>query len=773
MLLSGAAIASAVAPERSETAIVPAEQVMVTAAPAKAAPRAVSNTRIDNTPVRMMGTKGMNIKKINVPVASKSVKPMVKKHRAAEGEQKDVLLYESFENPGDDMYWLPEGWTQVSYSPVDLGDECHWGAVESSWMLGATDGDWMAMVSFSYDDFTAEQDEWLISPEVEMPSEGEYILSFDAYGSGIFFYSLDPENFDFEAWDFINRVKLYTVEVLVSADGGEYEKIFDLEETLADLDADELSMIDGFMPEQVSLAEYAGKTIKVAFRFVGHECNSAAIDAVKIALPSLELEIAPDFGMQYYGTSSDANFATLSMGIGMMPVYAPFTFFNYSYNEGASYTWHYCDPTTYDWATVEDEEEELTLEYEPDYSSDFSKTNNIVYTPYLTGVAEGYTDGEAKLPSLPYIQVGGTPSWPNNNETIFFGIAAFNPIESKVGIYTVEDYEQGDAVVPIFGHNPSTTHWWTNYTFDGEAEEGDVAEVDGILNFIYTVPGSKLVVDKAWLHACGTFENDVEFTCGIYAVDPETFEPVEEPMVSATITGADALIEPNTSYNLVSLVFNFDEPAVLDGDEGYYIVKISGFNSDKVEFFAPFQQWHPGELALGWLEKTISWSGTTGKSYSPIAYFENDYGEMYCAFDIELGAWYPWMTAEDEDLDLGDDCEGPISLATYYDGSDLTITSSDWIVATAAGRYDECAVTVKAEATDEAREGFVTVSAPGVDALTFKVKQGVTSGISSIAAAGRVVKSAVTPAGVAADLSAPGIYIVTYTDGTVEKKVVK
>lgn len=773
LLLSGAAVASAAVPETSGITVAPTEQIMVSAAPAKAAPRALSTKKISDAPVRMLDFNGMNFKKLDRPATTKSIKPQAKQRRAAEAGANGVLLYESFENPGDDANWLPEGWTQISYSPEDLGEECHWGAVESSWMLGATDGDWMAMVSFSYDDLTAEQDEWLISPEVEIPDEGEYNLSFDMYASGLFFYSLDPDNFSFELWDFINRVKLYTVEVLVSADGGEYEKVFDLEEQYADFDIDELLELDGFRSYEVSLAEYAGKAIKVAFRFVGHECNSTAVDAVKIALPSLDLEISPDFGMEYYGTSSDALFGSLTSGVGLLPVYSPFTFFNDSYNEGASYTWHYTDPTTYEWATVEDEDE-LVLEYEPDYSTDFSKTNNLVYPPYLTGVAEGYTEGEVQFPNLMFMQVGGTPSWPANETTMSFGAIPFNVNDTKVGMYTVEDYEQGDVEVPIFGHNPSTNQWWTNYTFEGDAGEGDFAEVDAILNFIYTVPGSSLVFDKVWLHAFGMFDDDVEFTCGVYPIDPDTYEPAEEPMVTATITGADVLSEPQTSYNLVSLVFDFDEPVVFDGDEGCYIVKISGFNSDKVEFFAPFQQWRPGMLALGWIEKTISWSGITGQSFSPIAYFENDYGEMYCAFDIELGAWYPWLKSDDEVLDLGEDCDGTISLATYYDGADLTITASDWIEATAAGRYDECAVSVKAQATAEAREGFVTVSAPGVEALTFKVSQGVTSGISSIASgAKREVKSAVTPAGVAADLSVPGIYIVTYTDGTVEKKAVK
>ena len=770
LLLSGALAVSAAVPEAGNVGTAPAASVLAAPGAAKAAPLASKSKTINDNHVRVKQFNRANVRTLAAPVMSKSIKPMVKAHRAPQAGENGVILFESFENPTEDFTWLPDGWTQVSYATEDLGDQCHWGVDQGGMFLPSpTDGDWMASVFFSYDNPEAEQDEWLISPEVALPV-GNYDLSFDIYASPFFFFNIDADHFDWDAFDFIEREVVYTVEVLVSADGGEYEKIYDFAQDFTDLTVDELLEIDGFVHRTVSLAEYGGKDIKVAFRLVGHDCNSEFIDSVMIALPELSLDIAPDYSIQYYGLSSDPVFSALTVGVGLMPVYAPFEFYNYSYNEGATYTWHFCDPTTYEWTTT-DGEEVLELTYAPDYSSDFSKSNNLVYTPYLSATAEGYCDTEISLPNLPYIQAGGIPSWPAGDETLFFGAVPFNVVDTKVGGYSVVYDKVGDAEVPIFGHNPSTTQWWTEYTLGEDAGEDDSVEVVAILNYIYTVPGAKMVFDKAWLHAFGTFEDDVEFTCGIYQLSPEG-EPAADPMVAATIKGGDVEKSPQGGYNLVSLVFDFGEPVVLDGDEGCYIVKISGFNSDKVEFFEPFQQWRPGELALGWIEKTITWDGTTGTSYSPIAYHENSYGDMYCAFEINLGAWYPWLDAEEQTVELGEGCEGSIKLATYYDGADLTITASDWIEASASGRYDECVVSVVATSAEAAREGFVTVSAPGVEAKTFKVKQDVT-GISSVAAEGRQVKAVFTPAGVQADMSVPGIYVVTYTDGTVEKKIVK
>ena len=107
-----------------------------------------------------------------------------------------------------------------------------------------------------------------------------------------------------------------------------------------------------------------------------------------------------------------------------------------------------------------------------------------------------------------------------------------------------------------------------------------------------------------------------------------------------------------------------------------------------------------------------------------------------------------------------------ISLGSYYNGADLTIDAPDGITATAAGRYDNCLLTLNA--TKDV-EGIVTVSAPGVKK---KIKVKGTSGIIDIKAdSDAAVTDIYTIDGrkVNAAQAQQGIYILRRADGTTAK----
>ncbi|MDE6121198.1 MAG: hypothetical protein K2F63_05360, partial [Muribaculaceae bacterium] len=331
---------------------------------------------------------------------------------------------------------------------------------------------------------------------------------------------------------------------------------------------------------------------------------------------------------QYFGLGSEFSVMNLNTGIAVYPVNAPLTFMNNTW-EDYNYTWHYCDPETGDWATSNDPYE-LTVQYAPDYSSDFTKRNNLFYPPYLTATAEGYSEGRADMPAVTYIQAGGAPEWVEKigeDEFSFeFGLLPFNVIDTKISYYTEPAPEYGERSTPIFGHDKNTTKYWTDYTFRGDAGENDKAEVVSVLNFIYTSEGMNLVFDKAWIHAVGMVAADAEFTLSVHDMVPVYDEdgdyigeaPNEDPIASATLLGKDVAGNFETDMiNSLSFVFSFDEPVVLDDSSNAYIVKFSGFNSDKVTWLAPVQQWKPNGWALGWIEKAITYDGVTRNSYNP------------------------------------------------------------------------------------------------------------------------------------------------------------
>ncbi len=762
--------------------------------PAKAKTSAVANvvstTELGPNRLQVVKANDLKIKRFVTPIVNKVINPLAGRRvkGAADAASTQALLSESFENPGEDLLWLPEGWVMESKGAPELENSAKWGtiSVEASATFGIipTDGDWFMMITFSENGL--DQDEWIVTPQIEIP-DADYLLTFDYWHSPFWYF--DSNYMDWEnAGEFTERVIAADFQVLVSVDGGEFELLHSFAEEYKDIDtypAMDLLMMEGWASANFDLGAYKGKSIKIAFRYTAKngEGNAICLDNVKVALPSLELEMVSPFSTQYYGLTSDPIFGALNMNIATYPVYTDLYWLNYTWIDGVdcNFTWHYSDPATTDMLTSTDDPDMLTLNYAPDYTSDFTKRNNLYYPPYLTASAEGYSDGKADMPGINYIQAGGKAEWADKNGVIELGMLPFAPGVYKVGYYTEEPSDFGERAIPIFGHDSQTSKWWLDYTFRGDNVEGDACEVVAFMNYFYPTEGAPFVFDKAWVHAVGIVGADAEFTLSIhnmtaaYDGDGEYLGdvPNEEAMVSATIKGSDVLgnDDPDMINNL-SLVFNFDEPVVLDDSSTSYLIKVSGFNSDKVEWFAPVQQWIPSGLAFGWIEKDITFNGGTRNSYTPIANHENEYGEMMCAFDINLGGWYPWLKAEEQTIELGEGVTGEIKLATYYNGEDLTIECSPWLTATATGRYDECVVTVVADNAEAPRDGEVTVSAPGVEPLTFKVAQA-TTGLNSITGNLREVKSVHTLSGVKADLSAPGVYVVTYSDGSVEKKVVK
>lgn len=146
----------------------------------------------------------------------------------------DVIISENFNTT-----WLPEGWSVIegpgssSYS--------HWFHRENSFATVFVTGD--------------NQDEWLISPEFSLPTEGDIRLTVDMMGS---FYRMVT----------IDEGDLY---VYASNDNGSTWETIWKEDDQAMVIASSVSWPYGnnewFFPS-ISLNDYAGQDIQIAFRYV-------------------------------------------------------------------------------------------------------------------------------------------------------------------------------------------------------------------------------------------------------------------------------------------------------------------------------------------------------------------------------------------------------------------------------------------------------------------------------------------------------------------------
>ena len=726
-----------------------------------------------------LGSADLSIKRILAPGASSAlVNPRLRTRALSAELPAGTKLAESFENPGEDPAWLPDGWTMESKGSAELTDAEKWGVAqqESPWFPGPSDGDWYAGIGYSM----VEQDEWLISPEMTL--DGIYQLKFDAYFDPAFFFKMGEENVDWDAYAWIKQEIAFTVQVLVQEKGGEFEVVRDfaqehMGESLEDL---VMSTPSGLETFNVNLAEYAGKDVRIAFRYVGIDGNTVFLDNVRVGLPEMELSFSAPYSTLYYGIGKE-NWESFSLRIAVFPAFRPITFFNTTYDDALSYTWMYSHPETTEMVPADGDDLEMT--YRTDYSSEFTTNNNLYYPPMLTATGEGYSDG-SKAFDVDYIQAGGHASFKlSDGEYHQFSLLPFDPQTSKIGIATAE-MDFGEVAAAMFGHSETTRKFWTDYTFYGENEEGEYCDIAAIMNYIYP-SNSPLVVKGAWLNAVGEVTDDALLTITVHSMTDAYDEEGEwigqtiddTPIATATCKGTDVLGRYPGANSYLTVPFEFDSPVALDENiSAAYVIKISGFNNDECPFFAPAQSWipNPDYLCLGWVEKEICMSGVTRTSLNPVAYSENEHGEMYSAFAINLDAWYPWLEADEEEILLGGETTS-VALDSYHDASELKIEAPEWIEASAAGRYGEAALNLTAAPnTDgEDREGNVTVSIHGLE-KSFKVKQQ-KSGIVSTTTSAASVKDVFNASGmrVNPDNLTPGVYIITRTDGSVSKRIVK
>lgn len=736
-----------------------------------------------NSRVSVVGDDRLAVKRVlNAGIGSSIINP-VRRHakpKAVEsGMPAGAILFESFENPSDDYTWLPDTWTMASKGDSELPDGSKWGTAQADpWLPSPTDGEWCAAINYS----ELHQDEWLISPEVTL--DGIYKLKFDAYIDPAYFFVLDDEHVDWDAVEFTNQEITFTFQVLVQEKGGEFNVVRDFAEEFKGQSLYDLLMQSpsNLVACTVDLSEYNGKDIRIAFRYTGKDGQTMFLDNVRVTLPEMELSFVAPYSTLYYGIGNDENWSILSKRIALYPVFRPITFQNTTFDDALTYTWMYSDPETTEMVPGDDPEI-LEITYRTDYTSEFTTNNNLYFPPALTASGAGYADGVKGL-DVNFIQAGGHASYKIGDEYTSYGLLPFEAHNSTLGISTAEPLDFGKRAVPMFGHSEDTHEFWMNYTFHGEEDEGDDVQLNAIFNYIYPT-NSPLVVKGAWLSAMGIINDEAELTAEIFPLvdvyeDGEWVGQItsDTPIATAKCVGTAILGRDPGQLNYLSIPFEFANPVVIDDSNPGYIIKISGFNSDACPYFVPAQSWIPNAdyLCLGWIEKIITFAGDARASLSPLANYENEYGEMYAAFAINLDGYYPWLESDEEECDFGSGTTCTIPLDSYYDGSELTIAAPDWIEATATGRYGETVLNLTAASLDdEKREGTVTVSKHGLT-KSFKVSQQKTAGIVSVTGEGAAdVKAIYNAAGVRVNSEnlTPGIYIITRTDGTVTKHVVK
>ena len=680
-----------------------------------------------------------------------------------------VVFAESFELWNGSPEWRPEGWTIESNSGREVAAADSWkGLAPGDAFPAAPDGNFFCAISYN----SEYLDETIVTPAITLPANNS--LYYQAMIDPIYLFKVDSDHVDTSAGEFIGEKEVTaTIQVRIREVGGEWTTLWDAAEHYKDFTYDELmdeytKVYPYFVPREISLAAYEGKTVQLGFRYVGTDGNYVLIDDIKVSLPPMEgVSYSNPLETLYFGIAEDLSY--LNTDVAFLPVNAPITWSNSSTNYDATYTWTY-DAADHSEASIDGDA--LSVVYHPDYSSTQTIRNNFYHMPTITGSAEGMADGSYTKPS-PFFQAGGRPHMLlDDGSHVEFGTLPFRRNWDGQTMATV-DYDNYMYQTPIFGHSATTKKFWTEYTKAGDTEEELEADIVAIYNFIYP-SAANMVIDGARVFAYGKMDPSTVLTLEIFSLN-EDFTRPDTPIATATATGDDFnMNEPDYHYYLIP-TFRFPNPVVINADHPGYIVRLSGFNAETVEYFAPLQGLYPNEdyMPHGWITKSITHNGVTRESESPIAYMANEYGDMYTGFAICLDAEYPWLEAETDAVELVNGGV-EVKLSSYHHADKLTVEAPAGVTATLSGQYDNCRLLLRHDSSDTEANGTVTISGPGVKTqIAVTQSAGITSVTPGEAAA--LASEAYTLTGVRVSTSdlAPGLYLIRYSDGSVRKVAVK
>ena len=600
----------------------------------------------------------------------------------------DFTFFESFEGwDGLTSDWTPEGWSRDNKTESET-----WYVSDGGYFNYPTDGDYLMSVDWQLpfdDDFNFiildPRDETLISPAFT-PVLYDY-LAFDIHYSTYFMY------YDMFTDEFFFDDPLFNIQVLLSTDDGKsWNVIWDASKEYT---VDDIDILDNAMwsTKLLSLSDYIGKSIKVAFRYTDREGgDNIALDNIAVReLNPTALYMRPQ-GFFNLGMSQEWRSVNADLMIGQ--AYSQTIWRNRS-TEPISYKWEFENP---------DGSGSIITSTEKNPNTPYPF--NWYAIPKLTAYSENKNSNyQWGVSDMKYFMAGG-------------------------------DTDISGTVIGV-GNYDLSYDFYSYYFVDGDYAFGTSTDnsIDGVANY-FEKPVNKYILDEVWA-ALGefSFPEGTEFTMVIRRVSGGY---VSDTIATATCTTADVIALANHAYTMPFSKFKIiDEETGLEVEHEYLeiedaiLIEITGFNNipgSKISFCA--QEFN---------------ADPTGESNAYIYLLQGDnrYLRSYngaTSLVMNLEITYSFLVADSYDFDVAEGGgEKTFGVISYFSPNGWWLEESpEWVDIS----YDfdpevwaytgECNLNISVEplpASEDLREAVVKIATLGAD-LSILVKQNRVTGLS-------------------------------------------
>ena len=588
-------------------------------------------------------------------------------------------FFENFEDyDGEKADWLPDGWQDVSamepptvYDAAD-GKNYTW-AVNK--FKGLLDGNYGAVINKkmeqdsegNYTGFGLKQDEWLISPAFT-PDEGSSIYFqygfkpsytlfnmkafMDSYNSGgTLVYSFDGEG---------NAI----LELHVSTDNGAtWNKVWDCvadakSYTEKELRADLESSSYVYKQPVVSIDEYIGKEIRIAFRYVGVDGESMVVDRVSTR-PVISASYSRPAGALFNGFSKEL--AVLNTHYLLSAPYVTSCWKNISDSECEKFEWTF--------AGEKSQERDL-----------YSNMEHGIYTvPELRASKTLADDAVYSCADASMVQFGGTYTYQGSNGPTSIGLGNCR-LAKKFTSWG-------------FGRDAYADWMWTILFGLANNETWVVGKVGNY----FEKPDRPYYFTEMWVNCVTDCTDDAEFVMELFHVTDGNID--SEPFALGRCKGSDVLSfdisggAGTSTYEIIPFKFYKIE----NGKEvelPYIVVDspmmafISGFDDpSKVLYYDTFTQYEPnddGECNTYLLFDITEENGNKKTRLLPSSVITNG-KPLYLSCCFNMDAVFPWLVSDDV-LEYDAHSAGgskDFNFKSYFNASALEVTAdADWLKCT-------------------------------------------------------------------------------------------